>query len=124
MTGQELKEKVLMANVPFNEIAERLGITAQSLNSCFKGKDVRSNTIERIAEALGVKMSFFYPNDEGNNAVASGDSSIAVNNITGNIEAGDTSALQERVKLLEQLLAERERIIEEKERTIKILMEK
>lgn len=123
MTGQELKQKILSSNVPFNVIAERLGITAQSLNSCFKGKDVRSNTIERIADALGVKMSFFYPAD-GNSAVAAGDSSIAVNNITGNIEAGDTSALQERVKLLEQLLAERERIIEEKERTIKILMER
>ena len=31
---------------------------------------------------------------------------------------------QTKAQLLEQLLAERERIIEEKERTIKILMEK
>lgn len=123
MTGQELKEKLLKANVPFNIIAERLGITAQSLNSYFKGKDVRSNTIERIAEAIDVTMSFFYPTD-GNNAVANGDSSIAVNNITGNIEAGDNAALIERVKLLEQLLAERERVIEEKERLINVLMEK
>lgn len=120
MTGQELKEKVLMANVPFNEIAERLGITAQSLNSCFKGKDVRSNTIERIAEALGVKMSFFYPMDSSS-AVASGKGSVAVtgnNNVAGNVTMGDnTAVLQERVTMLEKLL-------EEKERTIKILMEK
>ena len=122
MTGQELKEKVLMANVPFNEIAERLGITAQSLNSCFKGKDVRSNTIERIAEALGVKMSFFYPMDSSS-AVASGNGSVAVTG-NNNIAGSNNAVLQERVKLLEQLLAERDRIIEEKERTIKILMEK
>lgn len=116
MTGQELKQKILSSNVPFNVIAERLGITAQSLNSCFKGKDVRSNTIERIADALGVKMSFFYPAD-GNSAVATGDSSIAVNNITGNIEAGDTAVLQERITMLERLLGEKERLI-------KVLMEK
>lgn len=119
MTGQELKEKVLMANVPFNEIAERLGITAQSLNSCFKGKDVRSNTIERIAEALGVKMSFFYPMDSSS-AVASGKGSVAVtgnNNVAGNVNMGDTAILTERIAMLERLL-------EEKERTIKILMEK
>lgn len=119
MTGQELKEKVMMANVPFNEIADRLGITAQSLNSCFKGKDVRSNTIERIAEALGVKMSFFYPMDS-NSAVASGNGSVAVtgnNNVAGNVTMGDTAMLAERIAMLERLL-------EEKERTIKILMER
>lgn len=119
MTGQELKEKVLMANVPFNEIAERLGITAQSLNSCFKGKDVRSNTIERIAEALGVKMSFFYPMDSSS-AVASGNGSVAVtgnNNVAGNVTMGDTAILTERIAMLEKLL-------DEKERLIKVLMEK
>lgn len=124
MTGQELKQKIAKLNVSAMAIAKKIGISPQALNSTFNAADVKSGTIERIADALGVKMSFFYPNDEGNNAVASGDSSIAVNNITGNIEAGDTSALQERVKLLEQLLAERERIIEEKERTIKILMQR
>lgn len=124
MTGQELKEKVLMANVPFNEIAERLGITAQSLNSCFKGKDVRSNTIERIAEALGVKMSFFYPM-EGSNAVASGNGNVAGNNnVVGSVTIGDATVLQERVKFLEQQVKDKESLLEEKERTIKILMQR
>lgn len=119
MTGQELKEKVQLANVPFNVLAERLGITAQSLNSCFKVKDVRSNTIEKIAEVLGVNMSFFYPMD-GNNAFASGNDSVAVsgnNNVAGNVILTDATVLQERITLLERLL-------EEKERTIKILMER
>ena len=117
MTGQELKEKVLMANVPFSVIADRLGITAQSLNSYFKGKDVRSNTIEKIADALGVNMSFFYPSDC--NAVASGDGSVAVNgnnNVAGNV-TGDNALLQERVMHLEALIEEKnERISELKER--------
>ncbi len=122
MTGQELKEKVLKANVPFNVIAERLGITAQSLNSCFKGKDVRSNTIERIADVLGVSMSFFYPTESSNNAVASGNGNFAVsgnNNVAGNVSLGENTniVLQERVTMLEKLL-------EEKERTIQILMER
>ena len=114
MTGQELKEKILVANVPLNQIAERLGITAQSLNSCFKGKDVRSNTIERIAEVLGVKMSFFYPM-EGSNAFASGNNGVTV--IQSTVSQDDSAVLQERVRLLEKLL-------DEKERTIKILMER
>ena len=51
MTGQGLKTKILTANVPISMIAERLGVTALSLNSCFQVKDVRLNTIERIAIA-------------------------------------------------------------------------
>lgn len=117
MTGQELKEKILVANVPLNEIAERLGITAQSLNSCFKGKDVRSNTIERIADALGVKMSFFYPT-EGSVSIAGNNNISGNNNAVGNVTMGDnTAVLQERVSMLEKLL-------EEKERLIKVLMGK
>lgn len=119
MDGQKLKDKLLSQRVPFNEIAERLGITAQSLNSCFKVKDVRSNTLERIAEVINVKMSFFYPDDaDKQSAIVSGNGSVAVagnNNVTSN--AGDTAVLQERVKMLEKLL-------EEKERLIKVLMEK
>lgn len=121
MNGKELKEKILAAKVPLNEIAGRLGITAQSLNSCFKGKDVRSNTIERIAEVLGVKMSFFYPMD-GSSAVASGANSVAA--IQSTVSQGDSAVLQERVKLLEKLLEEKDKLLAEKERLIKVLMER
>jgi hypothetical protein len=48
-------------------------------------------------------------------AIANGDSSVAVNNNTGNIYSSECDALKDRIILLE-------RIIEEKERTIKILM--
>ena len=125
MTGERLKEIISKFKVSQSEIARQLGMSHQSLNQMLSAADVKTSLLERIAQVLNVPVSFLYgERDEGQNAVASGDSSIAVNNITGNIEAGDTSALQERVKLLEQLLAERERIIEEKERTIKILIER
>lgn len=127
MTGKELKEKILVANVPLNHIAERLGITAQSLNSCFKGKDVRSNTIERIAKVLNVSISSLYGVDKEQNAIATGNG-IAVagnNNVAGNVTMDDnTAVLQERVKFLEQQVKDKESLLEEKERLIKVLMEK
>lgn len=127
MTGKELKEKILGANVPLNQIAERLGITAQSLNSCFKGKDVRSNTIESIAKVLNVSISSLYGEDKEQNAIATGNG-IAVagtNNVAGNVTMDDnTAVLQERVKFLEQQVKDKEILLEEKERLIKVLMEK
>ncbi len=125
MTGRNLKEMIEQLGITQRKLAELMAVTPQTISAILTAKDVRTSTIERIASVTKMPVSFFFKeNADAQSAVASGDSSIAVNNITGNIEAGDTSALQERVKLLEQLLAERERIIEEKERTIKILMEK
>ena len=114
MNGQTLKQKLQTKNISFADLAEKLGIAAQSLNSCFKVQDVGSNRIEQIAQVLELPMSFFYPS-EGNNAVASGDNSIAA--IQSTVTQCDSRVLQERINCLEKLL-------EEKERTIQILMKK
>lgn len=118
MTGQELKLKLIEAGKSQKDIAELLGVTAQSLSSVLSAKDVRSGTLERIAEAIGVKMSFFYPTDGSGFSIAGNNNISGNNNAVGNVTVGDNSAvLQERVTMLEKLL-------EEKERLIKVLMEK
>ena len=119
MNGQTLKQKLQSKNTSFADLAERLGITAQSLHSCFKVQDVGSNRIEQIAQVLELPMSFFYPSD-GNNAVASGDNSVAA--IQSTVTQGDCAVLQERIAGLEEIIKEKERTITEKERTIQILM--
>ena len=120
MTGKELKTKLSACGVSQSEIARRLDMSQQSFNQSLIVNDVKSGLLARIASAIGVDMSFFYPMDSSS-AVASGKGSVAVtgnNNVAGNVTMGDnTAVLQERVTMLEKLL-------EEKERTIKILMEK
>lgn len=59
MTGKDLKEKIAQQNISALAIAKKLGISPQALNSTFNAADVKSGTLERIAEVLGVKMSFF-----------------------------------------------------------------
>ena len=121
MTGQELKARIMKVGKSQKDIADYLGVTAQSLSSVLSAKDVRSGTIEKIAQVLNVPISFLYgEKDKDQNAIATGNG-IAVagnNNVAGNVTMGvNTAVLQERVTLLEKLL-------EEKERTIKILMER
>ena len=98
--------------------AKAFGSTYQSMyNLLYKeGTTCKVDLLERIASYFDVPVSFFF-DDEVQNAVANGDSSIAINNNSGSIATGDAAVLQERVTMLEKL-------IEEKERTIKILMEK
>ena len=103
------------------KLAEQMGVTPQTISAILTAKDVRTSTIERIASVTNMPISYFFKEErEHQNAVASGNG-IAVagnNNVAGNVTMDDnTAVLQERVTMLEKLL-------EEKERTIKILMDK
>lgn len=109
MEGRLLKRKLLELNKTQKELSELLGITAQSVNAILSAKDVRSGTIERIAQVLNVPVSFFFGENTGNNAVASGNKSVAA--INSSVSSPTAEVLEERVKALETLVAEKERLI-------------
>lgn len=124
MTGNRLKEILYEKKVSQSQIAKLLGVSQQSFNQMLAAADIKSSLLERIAEALGENMSLFYP-IEGSNAVASGNGNVAGNNnVVGSVTIGDATVLQERVKFLEQQVKDKESLLEEKERLIKVLMEK
>ncbi len=61
MTGKELQERLAeTTNLPFNEIAERLGVSSQSLYQYFLAKDVKSGLIEKICEEFQIDIAEFY----------------------------------------------------------------
>ena len=116
MTGKDLKELIEELDIPQRKLAEKMGVTPQTISAILTAKDVRTSTIERIASVTDMPISYFFrETHEGQKAVASGNGSVAV---TGNNNvAVNAPVLLERVKMLEKLL-------EEKERLIKVLMEK
>lgn len=120
MTGKNLKELIDALGISQRKLAEQMGVTPQTISAILTAKDVRTSTIERIASVTNMPISYFFNEErEHQNAVASGNG-IAVagnNNVAGNVTMGDAAVLQERVTMLEKLL-------EEKERLIKVLMEK
>jgi transcriptional regulator with XRE-family HTH domain len=119
MTGEYLKEFIRKKKVSQAEIARTLGISQQSFNQMLSSKDIKSSHVELIASILHVSMGEIYNETKEQSAVASGNG-IAVagnNNVTGNYASNNSQVLQERVMLLE-------RILDEKERTIQILMKK
>lgn len=119
MEGKEIKLRLVALKTTQKDLAERLGITAQSVSAILSAKDVRSGTIEKIAHALNIPVSYFY-GEESTGGVISHHNQVNGEGAYGNINGdggADTTLLQERVKALQTLL-------EEKERTIKILMEK
>lgn len=60
MTGQVLKTILKQSGLSFTEISKRLDISPQNLQMYFKAQDVNTSTLERLAEALGKDISWFY----------------------------------------------------------------
>ena len=82
MTGQELKAKLMEVGKTQKDIADLMGVTAQSL--VLSAKDVKSGTIEKIANAAGVPVSYLYKetDDTSNGSHSSqavGDGAMATN---------------------------------------------
>ena len=115
MTGKELKSKLSEFGISQSEIARRLSMSQQSFNQALVVNDVKSGLLERIAQALGLSMAFFYP-AEANNAFANGDKSVAA--INSNVSSPSAEVLEERVKALEALLSEKERLIKVYEKMV------
>ena len=106
MTGKELKLKIDALGRTQRSLAEQMGVTPQTVSAILAAKDIRTSSLERIAQVTNKPMSYFYEETNNAQAVVSGDSSIAA--INSNVNSSE-------VELLKKLL-------EEKERTIKILM--
>lgn len=60
MTGEELKNKIKESGVRFADIARALEISDQALHMWFRAKVVSTATVESIAKAMGVSVSYFY----------------------------------------------------------------
>lgn len=104
MTGKELKIKLASVGVTASSIAEKLGISPQAINSTFNASDVKSGTLERIAVALGVDMSFFYPMKQTTETTTNIERTKARNINTGDGSITDTGSVDDGIlkKLLEQ----------------------
>lgn len=55
MNGKVLQERLQeLTSIPFTEIAERIGVSPQSMYQFFEAKDVKSGLIEKLCEVLDV----------------------------------------------------------------------
>lgn len=98
------------------EIAERCAISRTTLDNLLSGADVKISTVEKLAAVLGVSVGSFFDGFQSEAAAnASGTGSVAA--INSEVSVGDNLADKDRINYLE-------RILEEKERTIQILMKR
>nr|DAK08400.1 MAG TPA: Helix-turn-helix XRE-family like protein [Caudoviricetes sp.] len=111
--GLIIEQKLNELGISKSELARRTGIANQNVNRILSKSSIDTDKLVAISKALGYNFFLEFV-DSNHSAIANGDGSIAVNgNNNKNVVAGgeSTALLQERIKHLEELLAEKERLI-------------
>lgn len=102
MDGKRIKQALVDAGVNQAELAAALGMTPQNLNKILSGDNIKTGTLERVAQFLGRPISFFY--NEGNAVSVTGDgNTTAGNNLNDSILIDEIAAQR---RLTEQVLAQ------------------
>lgn len=112
--GKTLKEYIESHQLVKGEVAKQVGISYNYLSTIFKQPSLDAKLLEKLCVAIGLHPSevFDVPEEIENRY-----QDIWANTLLGNAKVEINSS-----ENLRALLAEKERIIEEKERTIQILM--
>lgn len=111
MSGEELKEILRKTGMGVTDIAKALGVPQQNFSQALKAKDVKTGLIEDLAKVLNLPISYFFGEDINFNRVtANGQSSVAA--INSNVTMENCDILKERMKHMEDLVAEKERLIQ------------
>ncbi len=97
MKGETIKEKLSQLGRTQRELAGLLGVTPQAVYEIMSSSDVRSGTIERISQVLGVPISFFF--DEENASIDATEDSFMLG---GKIRPTNNIGKKVRVLLKEQ----------------------
>lgn len=111
MNGSELRQILTKRNITINELAEKLHMSQPNLSNQFRVQDVKSGILERICDALDVKMDFFYEGTKYLNDSSSSDDSPGLNQLDEQPTEGmsdsdkdkEISYLRGQIKVLEKI---------------------
>lgn len=110
-----IKEIAETKNIKLKDIAAQLGISNDGLQKLMKRNSTTTDRLEKVAEILGVHAGIFFDGYAASNQLIKGNGNAA--SVYGNATAGVIADKDKEIEHLKVLL-------EEKERTIQILMSK
>lgn len=93
MKGLDLKNRLLSAGYTVTGIANKVGVIPQNINGWFTSNDVRTGTIEKLAEVLDLPISFFYGEDAGNISSVSGNNNATATGNNNTVSSSDDRLL-------------------------------
>jgi transcriptional regulator with XRE-family HTH domain len=105
--------------ITIRELASLIGKNESSIQAMIRSGATNTKTLEDIASILKVSPSVFFEKKADLNINQIGKGNIAA--MYGNVAI---DGLQKEIEYLKQMIIEKEKIIQDKERTIQILLKK
>ena len=127
--GLVIKELMLKQNIEVAVLAKRLGKTKQAVYDMLDKEDVNTSLLRELAAIFNVPITIFFDNSVNNNQSNTGNNSIVLgqnNNVDSlNLDYKEKleSALVE-IKHLKEVIDAKDKLLQEKERLINVLMNK
>ena len=60
MDGKHIKTKIMESHLSQKEVAERMGVTPQTISSMLTGKNIGSEVLEKLCTAIGKTINQIY----------------------------------------------------------------
>lgn len=127
--GLVIKELMLKQNIEVADLAKRLGKTKQAVYDMLDKEDVNTSLLRELAAIFNVPITIFFDNSVNNNQSNTGNNSIVLgqnNNVDSlNLDYKEKleGALVE-IKHLKEVIDAKDKLLQEKERLINVLMNK
>lgn len=127
--GLVIKELMLKQNIEVADLAKRLGKTKQAVYDMLDKEDVNTSLLRELAAIFNVPITIFFDNSVNNNQSNTGNNSIVLgqnNNVDSlNLDYKEKleSALVE-IKHLKEVIDAKDKLLQEKERLINVLINK
>ncbi len=116
---QLIRDILSKRKIPINEFCKKIEISDTAFRQLVERNSTKTEIIERIANELGVPVGYFF--GDSNSLTLSGQNTQVHN---GNGHQIMLSAEQKEIELLRQIISEKDKQIEDKERFIRILLER
>lgn len=108
--GAAIENRLRELRLSKSEFSRMIDMPQQNVHRILRSKYINTEKLVQISEVLNYNFFELYCDNPSINAVASGDSSIAA--VNSEVQSDDSRLLMERVRYLERILSEKERLIQ------------
>lgn len=127
--GLVIKELMLKQNIEVADLAKRLGKTKQAVYDMLDKEDVNTSLLRELAAIFNVPITIFFDNSVNNNQSNTGNNSIVLgqNNNVDSLSLDCKEKLENalvEIKHLKEVIDAKDKLLQEKERLINVLMNK
>ena len=116
---QLIRDILNKRKIPINEFCKKIELSDTAFRQLVERNSTKTEIIERIARELRVPVGYFF--GDKNSITMSGQNTQVHN---GNGHQIMLSAEQKEIELLRQIITEKDKQLEDKERFIRVLLER